>query len=301
MNILLFKQDLDNYPNKDIFKLAKMYGIQAPVYDLRWLIAIQNAKKYANMFTDDQNINEQIIEKMDDTSLLNYCNTSKIKHKECEPIWKRRVENLGYNGKLAPMKDWQQIYIVLSKYKKLLLNTNEYIQLRNLDSRDREQEDIYNYYDKMSESLITDMIKLNATNIIEWLINISIVDATYGIYDFYKIVTKYCKPDILEMFYNHIVQNLSIKKTIDPHFRTELDELYINILDKNKCPNLVKVIKFWYNTYGISPGYKVADNALKNSRHDVLDYLAKLGVLPISSTPNFLSTIMKNTIKLFNV
>lgn len=45
MNIIEFKRDLDNYSNSQILLLAKYYNIDAPINDLRWLLAINHATK----------------------------------------------------------------------------------------------------------------------------------------------------------------------------------------------------------------------------------------------------------------
>ena len=287
MDVLLFKQDLDNYSDGDIAKLAKRYSIQAPMTDLRWLIAIQHAEKRANMFTNDPNINERIFEEMDNDTLLNYCNASKTNHKECEPFFEKLVKNFGYNGKLTPAKNWQQIYIVLNKYKDLFLIKDEYnklSKLNNVGELDNEQKNVYDYYNEMSESLIRKTIKLNMTNITEWLMNIGIIDTTYNLYDFYLIATKYCKPDILKMFYKYLdrtnQKHLTIKETPDNFFNMQLDDIYIHILNKNNCPNLVEVMKFWYDYYDILPGSNVVNHSQKKGLRDVLDYLVKLGVTP---------------------
>ena len=45
MNALLFKKDLDRYSDANVKAIAKMYNLNAPVKDLRWLIAIRHANK----------------------------------------------------------------------------------------------------------------------------------------------------------------------------------------------------------------------------------------------------------------
>lgn len=45
MNTLMFKKDLDQYSDSEIKTIAKMYNLNAPVKDLRWLIAIRHSNK----------------------------------------------------------------------------------------------------------------------------------------------------------------------------------------------------------------------------------------------------------------
>ena len=167
MDIYLFHQDLQQYSDSDILKIAKMYDLSGNVNDLRWLVALKNSETVrGRMITGDQYIDQDIIKQMDDSSLLQFCNTSKINRLLCDPIWKERVAELGYDGELAPAKDWQQLYVLLSKHKKVLKEGKE-ITIMRLTGDVSEYFNILNGY----LDLGVDAIKLNAINVIRWLLD----------------------------------------------------------------------------------------------------------------------------------
>ena len=285
MDILSFKQDLQNYSDSDIIKLAKMYNIQAPINDLRWLVAIRHAGNQANMILGQGYSDIPILESMDDKTLLKYCNLSKSIRKTCDPIWEKRVKDLGYDGQIAPAKDWQEIYIVLIKYKELIKN----IEYAGMVSQD-DGRDVYPVYRLNYINLFIEAIKLGATNIIEWLI-IKAGMKDQQIYSYFRNATRYCQLDVLKLLYKYYANSEhQVTKNI---LRDELDYVYVKNLLCRKCKyclDMVNILEFWYKNYEIIPKTKVADNALMAGRRDVLYYLAKIGVLPTSKSVKYAIT-----------
>ena len=98
MDILLFKKDLEKYSKQDIMSIAKMYGFHGDLNDLRWLIAIRHYSNRGEMITGDPYVDRQILENMDDASLVNICSTNKTLAALCEPLVKEAKKRLKVNG-----------------------------------------------------------------------------------------------------------------------------------------------------------------------------------------------------------
>ena len=257
MDIYLFHQDLQQYSDSDILKIAKMYDLSGNVNDLRWMVALKNSETVrGRMITGDQYIDQDIIKQMDDSSLLQFCNTSKINRLLCDPIWKERVAELGYDGELAPAKDWQQLYVLLSKHKKVLKEGKD-ITIMRLTGDVSEYFNILNGY----LDLGVDAIKLNAINVIRWLLDNDKISVSERLV---LEATFQCKKDILKLL-------LSIN---NPHI--------ITITDLNEVAGLgcLDTLKVWNDMYGKVPNYKGADTAFEIGHHHVLFYLAEHGILP---------------------
>ena len=69
MNILLYKQDLETFPDKDIYSIAKYYNISnKDVNDLRWEIALRHSQKN-QMLTGNYFIDTDILQSLSDEDL----------------------------------------------------------------------------------------------------------------------------------------------------------------------------------------------------------------------------------------
>lgn len=270
MNIVLFKQDLDQYSNTQIKTMAKMYDLHGDINDLRWLVAIKNSQSSASMITGDTFIDMNIIEKLDDDTLLQYCNTSPKIRKQCDPIWLQRLSKIGYNGELAPAKDWQQIYVLLKKYKEFLINTKDFnIVYDNWQGYDDVDEAEFIKERKYME-IAKDSIKAGATNIFNWLMNTNKLNK-HIIHEYFLLATKYCRIDIL----NNLDQNYwdylnisAVKRFRRNYFEKPLEKACLDVL------------KFWYDRHVLEYSSVDADFAFKNGNSKILDFFVTMGVKP---------------------
>lgn len=280
MNILLFKRDLDQYSNVDIKTMAKMYNLVGDVNDLRWMVAIKNSQSTATMITGYPTFDMDIMERMDDDTLLQYCNTSAEIRKQCDPIWKERAKKIGYDGELAPAKDWQQIYIFLKKYKEFLINTKDFKSIVDLQITELTFKQFNEYSEILDKyiHIINEAIKLGATNVIEWLIDTHNIKDDKHIDNFFNTASAHCQINVLNMLYQRYGSIFS-----DGNAKTLIKQYLINAIEKG-C---VGVLKFWKDKNNTKYTQRDAGLAFMHGQRDVLDYFATIRVLPQNSVVSY--------------
>ena len=118
MNILLYKQDLETFPDKDIYSIAKYYNISnKDVNDLRWEIALRHSQKN-QMLTGNYFIDTDILQSLSDEDLAAACSVDKIAKQICESddLWMQRAfDKLEYDGDLGTFETARDLYNYLKE------------------------------------------------------------------------------------------------------------------------------------------------------------------------------------------
>lgn len=144
----LFYQDLRNYSDKDILTLSKMYGFDAPIVDLRWMIAIRHAQQEATMLSGGIiTFVKRLPDLQDAASRDNDNSFIYISQDYINDLLKLINDQQDFKKQLRklPQEEKRKNEAILNKREKMLKNSPEWQKIESLRNRFDVPQEYFNW------------------------------------------------------------------------------------------------------------------------------------------------------------